>query len=111
MSEIKINTQEQIGNAIINKFVNEEIMTKSELDSKLDAVMAKYTLHMDAKFDLIDSKFNSMDTRISSIENEMRSNFHKVDTRYNWIIGVTLSVGVAISGLIITLFNLSSHIH
>jgi len=97
MSETKINTQEQIGNAIINKFVNEELMTKSELDNRLESIMQKYTKHIDAKF--------------NSIENEMRSNFHKVDVRYNWIIGVTLSVGIALSGLIITLFNLSSHFH
>ena len=111
MSEIKTTTQEQIGNAIINKFVNEEIMTKSELDSRLEAIMQKYTKHMDDKFDTIDAKFNIIDTRIGSIETEMRSNFHKVEVRYNWIIGVTLSVGIAVSGLIVTLFNLSSHIH
>lgn len=109
MSEVKTNTQEQIGNAIINKFINEELMTKSELDNRLESIMQKYTKHIDAKFEHIDAKFDIMGTKINSIENEMRSNFHKVDVRYNWIIGVTLSVGIALSGLIITLFNLSSH--
>lgn len=54
---------EEMGKSVLNKFVNEEIMTKNELDNRLDIVMQKYTLHIDKKFAHIDEKFNHMEGR------------------------------------------------
>lgn len=56
---------EAIGNSVVTKFVNEELMTKSELSANLDAVMEKYTKHLDKKFELIDSKFKHMEGRFT----------------------------------------------
>ena len=56
----EINNQNQtlnkIGEAMLQKFVNEEIMTKSELDHKLDDIMNKYVAHIDSKFAVLYSK-------------------------------------------------------
>ena len=46
-------------------------MTKNELDGRLDAVMQKYTKHID-------------------------ENFHKIDIRYNWIIGLVITSALTI---------------
>ena len=48
----------KIGEAILQKFVNEEIMTKSELDHKLDAVMNKYVAHINDKFTVLQRDMN-----------------------------------------------------
>ena len=82
------------GEAIIQKFVNEEIMTKSELDQKLDNVMNKYVAHIDRKFDLVDKQ-------ITALKTDMDKRFEQVDLRYNWIIGLVITATIGIIGTVI----------
>lgn len=105
MSNQNLNS---FGEAIIQKFVNEEIMTKSELDQKLDNVMNKYVAHIDRKFDLIDSKFANIDNKfdlvdkqIKSLKDDMDNRFAQIDIRYNWIIGLVVTATIGIIGTVI----------
>jgi hypothetical protein len=77
------------GEAIINKFVNEEIMTKSELDQKLDNVMSKYVAHIDQKID--------------TLKHDMDKRFAQIDIRYNWIIGLIITATIGLAGVLIKL--------
>lgn len=43
---------DKITDLMLEKYINEESMTKSELDRILDVLLNKYTQHVDAKFDV-----------------------------------------------------------
>jgi peptidoglycan hydrolase CwlO-like protein len=106
-----------VGEAILQKFVNEEIMTKSELDLKLDTVMSKYIAHIDRKFEHIDRKFEHIDRkfddmerkvehidhRINILKTDMDKRFELVDSRYRWIIGLVIMATLSILSTIIKL--------
>ena len=78
-------TLTKIGESIVQKFANEEIMTKSELDGKLDAVMEKYTRHIDTKFAIIDDKFALMDNKIDALRADVDKRFEQVDKRFEQV--------------------------
>lgn len=92
--ERKIMETNKIVDAFLNKFINEEIMTKSELDNRLDAVMQKYTKHIDDRMDILDKRMDNVDKR-----------FDAVLSNYKWILGTTLTVGAALASLIIKFWH------
>jgi hypothetical protein len=92
----------EIGELILEKFVNEEIMTKSELDRRLDVVMDKYTRHMDAKFSMIGDKFTHMQKDIDNIKTDINTSKTNEINRFRVILGA-IGVAVAILGFIIKL--------
>lgn len=110
-------TLNKIGEAVVQKFVNEEIMTKSELDQKLDAVMNKYVNHIDRKFDVlqkdIDTRFEQVDSRFAQVDarfaqvdarfDQVDKRFTQIDSRYNWIIGLIITAGISIIGVLVKL--------
>lgn len=75
------------------------------LDTKLNALETKFDNKIDALETKFDSKFNSLETKLDSkidaFESRVDRQFLKIDQRYNWIIGVTLTTGVGIIGLLI----------
>jgi flagellar capping protein FliD len=103
----EINNQNQtlnkIGEAMLQKFVSEEIMTKSELDRKLDDVMNKYVAHIDGKFAMLqsdmDSRFEQVDKRFEQVDKR----FAQIDSRYNWIIGLVITAALSIIGTVVKL--------
>lgn len=109
--ETKEQNVNRISDALFQKFVSEEIMTKSELGLQLDTVMQKYTKHIDNKFDIlqkdIDNRFAQVDRRFGQVDKKIEH----IDIRYNWIIGTILSVGVALAGLIFAGANFLSKLH
>jgi len=112
------NNITKFGEALIHKFVNEEIMTKAELDN----VMSKYVAHVDKRIDRfqndmdnridalradVDSRFKQVDKRFEQIDGQ----FERIDIRYNWILGTVLSVGIAIISAIFGAANFLSKLH
>lgn len=111
------NNTTKLGEALIQKFVNEEIMTKSELDKKLDSVMKKYVEHIDVKFEHInkkfehidvkfahiDEKFKHIDDKFDALKTDMSNRFAQIDVRYNWIIGLIITTSISVIGLVIKL--------
>lgn len=79
----------QIGEALVQKFVKDEIMTKSEFNQQLDRVMSKYTDHLDQKINLLQA--------------DMDKRFSQIDIRYNWIIGLTITATIGLAGILIKL--------
>lgn len=119
MSEENSNLN-KFGDAIIQKFINEEIMTKSELDQKLEKVMAKYITHMDLKFEHIDRKFEHIDRKFDHIDRkfdhieqrfeqvdkrfaQVDKRFAQMDIRYNWVIGLIVTATIGIISIVIKL--------
>ena len=91
----------QIGEALVQKFVKEEIMTKSEFNQQLDRVMSKYTEHLDQKINLlqadIDKRFDQVDRRFEQVDKR----FAQIDIRYNWIIGLIITATIGLAGILI----------
>src|SRR6185437_16200506 len=105
------NNITKFGEALIHKFVNEEIMTKAELDN----VMSKYVAHVDKRIDRFQ---NDMDNRIDALRadvdnrfKQIDGQFERIDIRYNWILGTVLSVGIAIISAIFGAANFLSKLH
>lgn len=109
--ETKEQNINKVSDALFQKFVSEEIMTKSELSLQLDNVMQKYTKHIDSRFDAlqkdVDIRFEQVDKRFEQVDKR----FAQIDVRYNWIIGTVLSVGVAVIGVVIAGINFLSKFH
>jgi hypothetical protein len=98
MSEkIENSFLEELGKSILTKYVSEEIMTKNELDNRLEAVMGKYTKH-------IDKEFNEIKTNFSKEFNKVSKEFSKVDVRYNWIIGLVITSSLSALGILISIY-------
>jgi hypothetical protein len=87
---------EYITNLLLQKFVTEEIMTKSEFQITIDRIMEKHEARFDARFDAFRSEMQSMEARFDR-------QFLKIDHRYNWIIGVVIAASISLAGLIIKL--------
>lgn len=114
------NNVNKFGEAIIQKFINEEIMTKSELDQKLENVMAKYITHIDRKFEHMEQRFEQVDRKFEHIElrfeqvdrkfdqmelrfEQVDKRFSQMDVRYNWIIGLIVTATIGIISIVIKL--------
>jgi len=98
--EVKYNMNNgyKIADLLLEKFVNEEIMTKSEFQLAIDKIMDKHEANIDAKFQVF--------------EDRMDRQFLKIDGRYNWIIGITVTSVIGIVGIlfkIITMFPTITH--
>lgn len=94
----------KIANLLLEKFVNEEIMTKSEFQMSLDKMMdrheAKITANINAKFQTkedfqlsidrimdrheasIDAKFQIFDNKLQDIRSDMKNMETRVDNRF-----------------------------
>ena len=103
--ELSLN---KVGASVLQKFANEEIMTKSELDKKLDAVMNKYVDHMDRKFASlqadIDHRFKQVDFRFEQVNqrfDQVDKRFGGIDVRYNWIISLIITATIGVISIII----------
>jgi hypothetical protein len=89
-----------ITNLLLQKFVTEEIMTKSEFPSTIDRIMEKHEARFDAKFNSMEARF---DAKFDSMEARFDRQFLKIDHRYNWIIGVVIAASISLAGLMIKL--------
>ncbi|MFN8769270.1 MAG: hypothetical protein ACK5Z5_07490 [Neisseriaceae bacterium] len=122
---------EKITELMLEKYITEEIMTKSELDRRLDAVLDKYIKHIDQKFDIFESKMNakfeSIDHRFEVIDHRFEAidrkfeiidrkfeiidhrfeqvdkRFAQMDIKYNWLIGMIITATIGIIGIVIRL--------
>lgn len=104
------NNLNKFGEAIIQKFINEEVMTKTELNLQLDRVMGKYVEHIDHKFDVlqqdIDNRFKQIDKRFEQVDKrfeQVDKRFAQIDVRYNWIIGLIVTATIGIISIVIKL--------
>ncbi len=109
----------KIADALLYKFVNEEIVTKTELSLQLNTIMEKYTKHIDDRIDALDDKIvslrNDVDKRFEQVDKrfeQIDKQFEQVDRRfesvlsnYRWILGTVLAVGVALGSLIIKFWH------
>jgi len=84
-----MSNESNIANLLLGKFVNEEIMTKSEFQLTIDKIMDKNEANIDNKFRIF--------------EDRMDRQFLKIDARYNWIIGLiitaTITLGAGLGSL------------
>jgi hypothetical protein len=96
-------TLTKIGESIVQKFANEEIMTKSELSIALDTVMEKHTRHIDAKFELMDAKIDALRVDVDKRFEQVDKRFTQIDLRYNWIIGLVITATIGIIGVLVKL--------
>ena len=100
---IENNGLNKFGEAIIQKFVNEEIMTKNEFSQQLDRVMGKYVEHFDQRIDSlqqdIDKRFEQVDRRFEQVDKR----FGQIDIRYNWIIGLIITATIGIISIVLKL--------
>ncbi|MDQ5920274.1 MAG: hypothetical protein QG673_330 [Pseudomonadota bacterium] len=94
---------EKITDLILEKFVNEEIMTKSELDRKLDDVMTRHLSAFEAKlnirFDQIDKKFELIDRRFELIDSKfdhVELRLTGIENRNRWLIGILTTATISI---------------
>jgi tetrahydromethanopterin S-methyltransferase subunit G len=108
---------EKITELMLEKYINEEIMTKSELDRRLDVVLNKYTQHVDAKFDILENKINAkfeaidhrfdvIDKRFELIDHrfeQVDKRFTQMDIKYNWLIGMIVTATIGIISVVIKL--------
>ena len=84
-----MQSSRKIADLLVEKFVSEEIMTKSEFQLSIDRIMDKHEVN-------IASRFSEMEAR-------MDRQFLKIDVRYNWIIGIVLTSVIALGSLMIKL--------
>jgi tetrahydromethanopterin S-methyltransferase subunit G len=94
---------EKITELMLEKYINEEIMTKSELDRRLDVVLNKYTQHVDAKFDVLENKINAKFETIDHRFEQVDKRFTQMDIKYNWLIGMIVTATIGIIGIVIKL--------
>ncbi len=115
---------EKITDLILGKFVNDEIMTKSDLDRRLDEIMTRHLGMFEAKlnirFDHIDRRFEDIDRRFEDIDRRFEDidrRFEQVDcrfglmdakidhlelrltgieNRFRWLIGVLTTASISI---------------
>ena len=121
----------KMGSLLLEKFVNEEIMTKSEFQMSLDRMMdrheAKITANINAKFQTkedfqlsidrimdkhevrIDAKFDLFETKLHNMSEHFDRQFLKIDARYNWIIGLILTSTIGIVGLVSKFMSMIPH--
>ena len=81
---------------LLNKFVTEEIMTKSEFESRIDKIMEKHEGRMNTRFEVIDAKFEK---RFESVE-------HIIANAVKWNIGIAIGTLIGLGGLLLTLIPL-----
>ena len=92
----------KIGNLILTKFVNEEIMTKSEFQLGIDRIMDRHEANINRKFESVRMEMHSMEARIDR-------QFLKIDHRYNWIIGLVLASSFTLAGMMIKVLSMLPH--
>lgn len=78
----------KIADLFLEKFMREEIMTKSEFQVSIDRIMDKH----DA---IIETKFHNMET--------------KIEARYNWIIGIVVTSVIGVVGLMLKFMSMIPH--
>ncbi len=86
------DTSKRVTSLLLEKFVQEEIMTKSEFETRIDAIMEKHEARIEAKFDSMEARFDRQ--------------FLKIDNRYNWIIGLTITSAIGICGLLFKIMTM-----
>ncbi len=114
----------KIADLLLEKFVNEEIMTKSEFQLSLDRMMdrheAKITANIDAKFqtkeefqlsiDRIMEKHEvRIDAKFRTLETHLAQQFLKIDVRFNWIIGLVITSVIGITGMGVKMLSMIPH--
>ena len=125
------NSASKVIDQLLGKFVQEEIMTKSDFEvrinammdrheARVDAIMDKHSSHIDGKFQNIDVRFQNIDVKfqnidfkfqnvtsqIQELETRMDRQFLKIDHRYNWIIGLIITSVIGLGGIMLKLMNM-----
>lgn len=117
----------KITNLLLEKFVSEEIMTKSEFQVSLDkmmdrrdaAIASKYLTKEDFQKSIdrimekhetrIDARFQLFDDKLKYMAEHFDRQFLKIDGRYNWIIGLVVTSSFGLFGLILKLMFMIPH--
>ena len=88
-------------------------MTKSEFQLSIDRIMDRHEVSIAAKFHEMEGRFDNklqiVSTEIKDLESRMDRQFLKIDGRYNWIIGVTITTGITIFGMLIKILFMFPH--
>lgn len=92
----------------IDKLDSKIDISIDKLDSKIDSSMAKLDSKIDSRFDALITEFKRAN---EVLEARIDRQFQKIDHRYNWIIGVTIGTGIAVSGLMIALVSFVIKLH
>ena len=90
-----MESKAKIADLLLEKFVSEEIMTKSEFQISIDRIMEKHEVRIDAKFQNMGAHFDKQ--------------FLKIDARYNWIIGLILTSTIGIAGMGLKIMSMIPH--
>jgi hypothetical protein len=118
-----MDDKSKVADLLLEKFINEEIMTKSEFQLAIDKIMDRHEANIDSKFHTMEIKMQAMESRFDvqfqNVRSEMQSmesrfdrQFQKIDGRYNWIIGITVTSVIGILGIlvkIIPIFPVIAH--
>lgn len=103
----------KIGNLILTKFVNEEIMTKSEFQLTIDRIMDRHEASINAKFATVHTEMQAIEgalrTEMHAMEGRIDRQFLKIDNRYNWIIGLVLASGFTLAGMMLKVLSMLPH--
>lgn len=78
-----------------NHFYHTDIDMKKGL-SDLDAKIEKVIVDVDKRFAEVDKNFERVNARIDSVERRLESLDHKIDNRFMWTIGITITMSLGI---------------
>lgn len=78
---------------------------ESRINKKFEAVESRTNERFEVLESRINENFKAVEVRlgekINTLETRTTTEFSKIEVRYNWIIGLILTVGIALAGLII----------
>lgn len=72
--------KEEIANLLLEKFVSEEIMTKSEFQLSIDRIMDRHEAKIDARFQLFADDLREMRSDFKSLENRVEDKLQAFGT-------------------------------
>src|SRR6185437_11994807 len=108
-----MENKSKIADLLLEKFVNEEIMTKSEFQLTIDKIMDRHEANIRSEFKWVRSEFQEVRSEFEAVRSEMRSmearfdrQFLKIDVRYNWIIGITVTSVIGIIGVLFKIISM-----
>ncbi|HLX53105.1 MAG TPA: hypothetical protein VKR58_04160 [Aquella sp.] len=123
-----MDNKSKMADLLLEKFVNEEIMTKSEFQLNIDKIMDRHEANIRSEFEAVRSEFEVVHSEfkavrsefgaaLSDVRSEMRSmearfdrQFLKNDVRYNWVVGIIVTSVIGIVGILFKIISMFSTI-
>lgn len=87
-----MDNKSKMADLLLEKFVNEEIMTKSEFELRIDKIMDRHEANIRSEMQAMEARFDRQ--------------FLKIDVRYNWIIGITVTSVIGIVGILFKIISM-----